>query len=224
MKKLQRFTFSLATLLLASSLGLAAPAAARDRQTGESNDNSTSVALASDETTQNTTESQDSNTLAEQFRHQAELRLEQAKANHQEKTEAERQKSCDARKANLTRRMANAVAQSKRHKAVFDKIYTRVKDFYTTKQLSVSNYADLTAKVDTAAANAQTNIDALAALNVNVDCTSQTVSSSVDAFQAAVKSSRDSLKAYRASIVDLITAIKGASTSTTDSSTNDTSQ
>lgn len=211
MKTLQRFIFSLVTLLLASSFALAAPAVAQDGQ-------------SSDNTTQGVAEAQKSGNLAEQFREQAQARLEQAKQNHQEKTEAERQKSCDARKTALTKRMANAVSQAKRHKAVFDKIYTRVKDFYTTKQLSVSNYADLTAKVDTAAANAQTNIDALAALNVNVDCTSQTVSSSVDAFQAAVKSSRDSLKAYRASIVDLITAIKGASTSTTDSSTNDTSQ
>lgn len=215
MKQIQRFILSLVTLLMASSLALVAPVSAR-----------APVVVAADTTTTNTDGGigTSGNTLAQQFREQAQAKLEEAKANHQAKTEAERQKACTVRKTVLTKRMTNAVAQAKKHKAVFDKIYTRVKTFYTTKQLSISNYADLTAKVDTASANAQTSIDALAALDVNVDCTSQTVSASVSAFQAAVKSTRDSLKAYRSSITDLITAIKGASTSTTNSSTNNTGQ
>jgi hypothetical protein len=223
MKHIQRFIFSLATLILASSVALTAPTYARDGQSGSGSDDNAVTQAASDDSTTGTT-SPESEHLAEQFREQAQEKLQHAKEGHQQKTEAQREKACTVRKAVIAKRMTNAVTQANKHKAVFDKIYTRVKDFYTTKQLNVSNYADLTAKVDTAAANAQTSIDALSALDINVDCTSQTVSASVGAFQSAVKSSRDSLKAYRSSIVDLITALKGASTGTSDSSTNSTDQ
>lgn len=156
--------------------------------------------------------------LAEKFKLEAKSKLEAAQAKHQERTQEQREKACTARKANLTKRMANAVAQAKRHKEVMDKFYTKVKSFYTDKNLSVSNYADLTAAVDKAQADSQTSIDALSALDVNVDCSSQTVAASVSAFQTAVSSSRDSLKAYRKSLVDLITALKGASTGADKSS------
>jgi hypothetical protein len=117
--------------------------------------------------------------------------------------------------------MANAVRQAQNHKAVFDKIYTRVKTFHDTKNLDVPNYDTLVANVDTAQADAAASITALQQLDVSVDCTSQTVADSVSTFQQAVKNTRDSLKAYRASITDLITALKGASTST--DKTSDTS-
>lgn len=216
MKKLQRITLSLAALLLFSGVALVVPASARpvSAQTADNNNQATAA----------DTGSAGGNTLAEQFRAQAKQKLQQIQATHKAKTEAEREKVCAVRKSVLTKRMANAVAQAKKHKQVFDKIYAEVKNFYTAKNLSVSNYADLTAKADTASAGAQTGIDALAALDVNVDCTSQTVASSVSAFQSAVKSTHDSLKAYRSAITDLITAIKGASTGTTDSSTNDVNQ
>jgi chromosome segregation ATPase len=228
MKVLRRSILSLSILLLFSGVGFSATAGAEEGRDGtvignppissEAEQPITTSSSSSDDSTG------DSGKLAEQFKEQAKEKQEKAKANHQEKSQAQRAKSCEARKTNLAKRMTRAEAQAKKHKAVFDKIYTRVKDFYTTKQLNVANYADLTAKVDTASAAAQTNIDALASLDVNVDCTSQTVSASVSAFQAAVKSTRDSLKAYRTSITDLITAVKGASTSTDDSSTNSSNQ
>jgi hypothetical protein len=58
---------------------------------------------------------------------------------------------------------------------------------------------------------------------ISVDCTqTDSLATNITAFQTAVKSTRDSLKAYRSSLVDLITALHGASTSTDDSSTNGT--
>jgi hypothetical protein len=159
--------------------------------------------------------------LAEQFRELAQQKIEQAKQNHQEQTEAQREKVCNTRKANLTARMANAVTLAQQHETSIDGIYTKVKDFYTTNHLNVSNYNDLTAAVDTAQTNSQTAIAALKALDVSVDCTSQTVASSVSAFQQAVSSTRDSLKAYRSALVSLITALKGALTSTSTGSSTD---
>jgi hypothetical protein len=201
MNTLKRFILSLSALMLMSGAALTAPVLARDAQSSDSTQTASHVELADNK----------GGTLAQQFRQEAKDRLEAAQTKHQERTQEQRQTACTARKANLTKRMANAVSQAKRHKQVIDNFYTKVKNFYVDKQLNVSGYADLTAKVDAAQASAQTSIDALSALEVNVDCTSQTVAASVSAFQSAVKSSRDSLKDYRSSLVDLITALKGAS-------------
>jgi hypothetical protein len=215
MNKLKRLLLSLAALLLFSGIAIAAPVAARDRN-----------ALADDTSSSTTTDNQ-SNDLAQQFKEQAKAKLEAARQNAKEQTEAHREHACTARKAALEHRMSRAVTQAKKHKAVFDKIYAKVKDFYTNKNLNVPDYASLTAAVDTAGTNAQTSIDALAALDVNVDCTSQTVASSVSAFQQAVSNTRDSLKAYRKTITGLTSSLKGASTGTNspnDSATNTTAQ
>jgi hypothetical protein len=118
------------------------------------------------------------------------------------------------------------VTQAENHKAVFDKIYTRVQDFYTNKKLSVTDYDSLKAKVDTAQADAAASIQALKDTDISVDCTSSTVADSVSAFQTAVGSTRDSLKTYRAALVDLINSLKGASTGQgqTQDNSNDTNQ
>lgn len=160
-----------------------------------------------------------SSLLAERFRAGANQLYEKNKTLHSEHTQAQRQKACTARKANLARRMSNAVAQAKRHQAVFDKIYSRVKDFYAAKKLDVADYTALTAKADAAQSDSQAGIDALSALDVNIDCTSQTVVTSVSAFREAVRNARDSIKTYRTALVDLINSLKGASTGT-DSSNN----
>lgn len=227
MSSIKRFLLSLAALLLFSGVALSAPAAAHASTSGSSDDSTTTESVDSHTTdlVSDNHVSEQTQELANQFKEQAKEKVQTAKQNAKEQTQAHRQQSCEARKANLTKRMSNAVAQSEKHKAVFDKIYTRVKDFHDTKQLNVADYAALTAKVDTAQTNAQNSIDALKALDVNVDCTSQTVADSVSAFQQAVKSTRDSLKAYRSSITDLIKSLKGASTgagsNSTDNSTND---
>ncbi len=219
----KRFSISLAALLLFSSVGMVAQASARDGSisSGESSTSGSSVATATGSDDSTNDEMGNANQLSQQFKQQAKEKLQTARTNAKEQTEAHRQKSCEARKANLTKRMNNAVQHSTNHKAVFDKIYTRVKQFYTDKQLNVTNYDQLTANVDTAQSKAADSITALKALNVNVDCSSQTVADSVSTFQQAVASTRDSLKAYRKSIVTLITALKGASTSASSSSGSD---
>lgn len=229
MNKLKRFTLSLAALMLFSGVGIVTPALAHDGESSGDNttttNNSGSGSSGSSSGSNDSTSSSEVRDLLEsQFKLQGKLKNEAAReASKEHNTEAQREKACTARKANLTKRMNNAVSQAKKHKAVFDKIYTRVQNFYTTKKLNVTNYDTLKTQADTAQQASQASIDALSALNVNVDCTSQTVADSVSAFQQAVTVSRDTLKAYRKSLVSLITALKGASTSTDKSTNTDTS-
>jgi lysyl-tRNA synthetase class II len=194
----------------------------------ETEESTTSSSTSTDTESETEVETQHVDTLKQQFRTQAKAKVDsEVKAKAHTKTHEQKQQACDTRKTNLTKRMSNSVAAAERHKAVFDKIYTRVQDFYTTKKLNVTNYDTLKASVDTAQQDAADQITALKALDVTVDCTqTDSLATNISAFQAAVKSTRDSLKTYRKAIVDLITQIHGASTSTdktTDTTTDDSS-
>lgn len=217
MNKLKRLIISSVAVLLFSGAALAVPAAAHgeDQLSGDTSTSSDSS---------DTTGTGHSGQLAEQFREMAKEKVQQAQANHTEQTDAQRQKVCEVRKNNLTKRMSRAVTVANQHKANIDRIYEKVKNFYTTKKLNVTNYDELTAKVDTAQTAATDSITALKNLDISVDCTSQTAADSVASFREAVSSTRDSLKAYRQALVDLITSLKGASTSTSNSTDNTTGQ
>jgi hypothetical protein len=232
MNKLRRFSISLAALLLFSGIAMVSPAAARDgNSSSDTSNSSTKDTVAVDDTATNNNST--GGNLAEQFREQAKEQLQAARQNAKEQSEAHREQACNARKANLTNRMANSVRHAQKLKGVMDSFFTRVQDFYTSKNLNVSNYDTLKSDVVTAQTNAANSITALQALNTDgIDCTSSTVADSVSAFRKAVSNTRDSLKAYRKSLVALITALKGASTGTggnssdnsTDSTTNTTGQ
>lgn len=221
MKTLKRFVLSLSTLLLISGVALSTAAWAEDSsgsvvgnpprssepEKPDANDNSDSDSTS------------DSGTMAKEFRELAQQKIQQERKTVKAHTKAEREKACVARRASLAKRMGNTVTQAKKHKEVIDKIYVKVKAFQVSKNIDVS-----TAAVDTGQADAQASINALQSLDVNVDCTSQDVAASISAFQQAVKNTRDTLKDYRADLVNLIKAIKGASSSSGSSSTNSNNQ
>jgi chromosome segregation ATPase len=227
----KRFLLSLAALLVVCGVSLSGGTAlAHDGESGSTSSNSgsgshDSVTTASSTDTESETETEHSQTLREQFRQTARTEI---KAKMEDKTKThtaeQRQKSCEARKTNLTKRMSNAVAAAQRHKEKFDAIYTKIKAFHDSKNLNVANYDSLTAAADKAQQDAADQIAALKALDVTVDCSqTDSLATNISAFQTAVKSTRDSLKTYRKSLVDLITALHGASTSTDkteNSSTN----
>lgn len=190
-------------------------------------DDSTSTSTSSTDTQQETEIHNHANVLMQQFMQQGQADVQNESHGKAEMhTHMQRQQSCEARKTALTNRMNNAVTAAQRHKAVFDGLYTKIKTFYTTKNLNVANYADLTAKVDAAGIDASTKITALQSLNVTVDCSqADSLASKISAFRDAVGATRDSLKAYRAALVNLITAVHGASSANTSNSStsNDTS-
>jgi len=227
MKKSQRIITSLVTILFLSGLTLVTPVSAHGTDdTSADTTNSSSESASSDSSNSHNEIENHANDLTNQFKAQAHSDLQALKQSKQQHTQAQRQTACEARKSSLTKREANAVSWATKHHQVIDSIYSKVKAFHDSKQLNVANYDSLTTAVDQAQANAAASIDALQALQVNVDCSSQTVGESVAAFQQAVKATRDSLKTYRSSLVDLITALKGASTSSSadDSSTNSAGQ
>lgn len=158
--------------------------------------------------------------LIEKFRTGAREHNAEARLKVQAKTHIVRQKACEARKAGLERRMDRAVTQAEKHKAVFDKIYNRVKEFHDDKNLATPNYEQLAAVVDTAQSDAAASIAALDSLNFEIDCTQDNVADSVTAFKEALKETRDSLKDYRKAIVDFVKAVHQSAKESSDNSSD----
>src|SRR6478609_8640490 len=96
MLKFKRLVLSIAAVILFSGVALAAPVSAKDGSSDTTTSDSTS-------------DTSQSGTLSEQFREMAKEKVQQAKENHSEQTEAQRQKVCEVRSKNLDHRMATAV-------------------------------------------------------------------------------------------------------------------
>lgn len=211
MKKIYRLLLSASTLLIFSG---AASAAVHPGPPGVLADEPSNTTTSTSGTETDTEVQSHGLSLAQQFREQAKAKVAAAKSHH---TLAQRQQACSARQANLTKRMANAVRTANTIKGVIDDKYTKVQDFYTAKSLNVTDYSTLKDATDTAQAKAADSLSALQATDVTIDCTTGNAAETVSAFQASVGDTRDSLKDYRTSLVDLINSLKGASTSTTKS-------
>jgi hypothetical protein len=96
----------------------------------DSSNDTAEVATSSTTDTNNEQETEHSKTLRDQFRDQAKVKVQaDRKEKAQTKTAEQRQKSCTARKANLTKRMTNSVAAAQRHKEVFDKTRESIKAY-----------------------------------------------------------------------------------------------
>ena len=88
----------------------------------------------------------------------------------------------------------------------------------------VANYDTLVATAKTKQAAAQSAVNELKALDVTIDCTQPDPASTVATLKAAVQKARSALQDYRASIKDVVVALKGASTSTSDSTNTEGNQ
>ncbi len=217
-------------VVFVAALGVSTPVLAEGgssgsgSNSGSSDSSSTTTSTETQNETENqTTEKQHVEDRVNGIKTEAHQEIEAARTNLKDQGKEKRMKSCEARKANLTKRMNNAVAQATKHKAVFDKIFAKAQSLHDTQKLNADNYDALVAAAKTAQTNAQTNIDTLKALDINIDCTSNNVADNVAAFRTAVGNTRDSLKAYRKSIVDILNALNAANKTTNDSNTDDSS-
>ena len=215
---------SLALLLTAFAgtvVLVAAPVAAdtgSDSGSG-SGDSSTSQTSDSNSTDSNSTDTQstdqaepsDSSSVHDELtklRQDAKDSLQQMREQHHSDLTAKgRQLACEKRQAGIDNRISNYAAEAQRHLNVFTGIFTKVQNFYASKKLNVSNYDTLVAAVTAKQTAAQSAVDALKALSVNIDCTQPDPAQTLEAVKGAVSDARTALQAYRAAIKDLIVAI-----------------
>lgn len=149
----------------------------------------------------------------------AEQLLATKRANIKEHTQAQKQKSCEARQTSINKRVNNYAKAAQRHLDVFNSIFTKVQAFETKKNLNVPTYEALVDTAKTKQAAAQTAVDTLKALDVSIDCTQADPAASVATVKTATANARTTLHEYRKAIKDIVVALKGASTSTDKTTT-----
>ncbi len=145
--------------------------------------------------------------LVDSYKQKAQQKVKDAKENTHEKSAELRQKACIAKKNSIQKRLSLRVTLAEKHKAVFDKIFQKVQNYYNEKGLNTDNYDTLVEQVEDAQASTNEKILALKSTNVTIDCTSPSVTSTLSTFKEALVATRDSLKTYRSSLLELIQAV-----------------
>ena len=130
-----------------------------------------------------------------------------------EKLDAKKLKVCQTKEKVIKNRLESLTRLVTNQQTKFDKIATRVENFYTAKVLptgkTLANYdalaADIDAKkaaVDSNLATAKTNADSFA-------CGADDPKGALSGFREDMQSVKSALKEYRTSIKNLIVAVKG---------------
>lgn len=145
---------------------------------------------------------------AQQMQEEARERVELIKQEVEERRETIKQEVCERRQQQLTQVMPRLATGATSVKSAFDTIYSRVQGFYESGQLTVSNYDELKAEVDAAQAEAAVALAAVDSYEFELDCENANVGEQLDGFRTAVSSAKESLKAYRQALVNLISALR----------------
>ena len=122
----------------------------------------------------------------------------------------EHKKVCEAHKKGLTNKFSRITANSQKIKTHIDNTFTKAQAYQQTNNVTVANYADLTAAVETAKTAAADSITALKAVTPTLDCNNTSVASDVATFKAAAQDTREKLKAYRTSVKAVLKALHEA--------------
>ena len=146
---------------------------------------------------------------------------EERAALRQQQQQEKRQEICEKRLGLIETKISGFADRATRLQGVIDKIYLRVQGFYDSGQLTVSNYDELNAAVESAQLNASTEIAALTELSTDdIDCTDPNVSVKVASFKDGLGDARDALKAYRKALVELISSLRAAAAEENANNTN----
>lgn len=153
---------------------------------------------------------EDAKERAEAFREQAKERVEEIRANAREKRAEIKKEVCERLQSKLSTIPSRVRERASKHQEVFDKIYGRVQSFYDKGQLTVDNYDELKAAVDTAQTNSAAAVLAVEEVEITIDCDNPKIGEQLDEVRTAAQEARSALKEYRSKLVELISALKSA--------------
>jgi len=141
-----------------------------------------------------------------------------AAANGHAHLTAARLKVCQNREKTINTIMSRIDTRAQNQLALFGTIAVRVENFYATSGKTVSNYAQLTAAIDSAKIQAQTDLSAMQSTST-FHCTANNPKGAVAAFRGYLKTEIADLQNYRTSVKDLIVAVAKANGVTVSDST-----
>lgn len=151
--------------------------------------------------------------LAEQFkeaREKAKERREGIKEKFKERRAKLKQEICERREARLQKLLPKLTNSAGRLQSNTDRMFERVKGFYEKGQLSVSNYDELVANVETAKATSAAAVENIKEFEFDLSCEDREAGNRLAGFREAVREARTSIKAYRTTLVKLISALRSA--------------
>lgn len=145
----------------------------------------------------------------------SEEKIKELQSKTEKKTVEVRKKACEARQSNIQNRLSDRVSAAERHKEKFDSIYSRVKDFATTKSISSNDITTLASAVDTSSVKVIEEIAALDDMNIVLDCTKpDDVATTLNSYKTQLENVKTSLKEYREAIRIYAQAVKSQAETT----------
>lgn len=132
-----------------------------------------------------------------------------------------RLKACQNRQKAINTILGRIVTRGDNQLQLFNTIAQRVEAFKTSKNVTVANYDQLLATLQTDQTKATNDLAAMKT-NDTLDCTGSNPQGMVSAFQTDLKTEISDLKTYRTDVKNLIVAVKTAVTSTSSTSTSST--
>jgi hypothetical protein len=165
-----------------------------------------------------------------EIRERAKARAEEARSNAEERKSEiiERNEErrtqitadvCERRHQTLETVMPRLNQGATSVKASIDTVYTRVTNFYESGQLTVDNFEQLVSNIETSKANAETAIATNENLTFTFDCENPSVGQQLDDYRTSAH--KVTLKAYRQSVVELVSSMRAAASTQNDSDDND---
>lgn len=124
--------------------------------------------------------------------------------------EGSKLKACENREIVINKILDRIAARGEKRLNVYTVISERVQEFYTKKDLSVSNYDELVAEVNSKKAAAETAIETTKNKQIEFNCDGSDPKGYASGFKADLKAEIQALHAYQQSIKDMIVAVKTA--------------
>jgi len=171
----------------------------------ESNSNTTApndkttkqVNQTSDRSTNRMEDDQEASTMAESVKERAKVKLESKKL-----------EVCKKKQDVMKNTMTRMGDRASKHISWLDSVFDKVKTFYASSGLTVSNYSELVANVETARSAAVSSQTQLAQYQTEFSCEGNNPKAVIEDFKTQHQSQVDSVKAYKDALKTLITAIK----------------
>jgi chromosome segregation ATPase len=208
MHKFKRISLKIAAFSSASLLLVAVPVYAERGSSNFASENNPGVQVAenaTDDSSGNTTTSGRS-----EMRQKAQAMVAELKKNHEKKSNANIQKTCESHKQGLNRKFDRIVTNSQRIQDRITKVFDKAQAYQQDKNLNPANYDDLVAKANDAKSASQDSIDALKQVKPTLDCNNTSVANDVATFKTSAQDTRAKLKAYRTAVKDVVKALRDA--------------
>lgn len=149
----------------------------------------------------------------------AQSQVESARKNVQTQTQEKRKQLCENRKNAIDNKLNAFTAAADKHLARLNGAYTKLKDYQTKNNVSVSNYDELISAADAKQQAATEAVAALKSVSGGIDCSSADVAVQLKTVKEAAATARNALKAYRTSLHDILVALAQATKATVQEKT-----